>query len=211
MPIELEHYTGKTLEEALDAATKAKDAEIEELTYEVVEEKNGFLGVGRQVEIMAYSRMDVATFIADYIQDYFDNAQLDGEVEVEIDDDDFYRIMVDTNSNAILIGKGGKTLQEFNRLVKTAASAAFKKRIRLLIDVNGYKEERYEKVVRMAKRIARDVRRTHVDAALDPLPADERKAIHNALASMPQITTKSEGEGAQRALHILYTPGKERE
>lgn len=44
-----------------------------------------------------------------------------------------------------MIGKAGKSLQAFNRLVKAAVSAAFKKRIGLLIDVNGYKEERYEK------------------------------------------------------------------
>lgn len=47
-----------------------------------------------------------------------------------------------------MIGKAGKSLQAFNRLVKAAVSAAFKKRIGLLIDVNGYKEERYEKSVK---------------------------------------------------------------
>lgn len=107
-----------------------------------------------------------------------------------------------------MIGKAGKSLQAFNRLVKAAVSAAFKKRIGLLIDVNGYKEERYEKICKMAVRIAKDVRRTKVDAVLDPMPADERKAIHNALAGMNDISTKSEGEGEGRRLHILYTPGK---
>ena len=77
--------------------------------------------------------------------------------------------------------------------------------------MNGYKEERYEKICKMAVRIAKDVRRTKVDAVLDPMPADERKAIHNALAGMNDISTKSEGEGEGLRLHILYTPGKDEE
>lgn len=63
-------------------------------------------------------------------------------------DKGFYRITVNTSNNAILIGKGGKSLQSFNRLVKAAVSAEFKKRVGLLIDVNGYKEDRYEKFVK---------------------------------------------------------------
>jgi len=78
-----------------------------------------------------------------------------------------------------------------------------------LIDVNGYKEERYDKICRMAIRVAKDVRRTKVDAELDPMPADERKAIHNALSKMEDISTHSQGEGVNRHLCILYTPGKE--
>lgn len=60
----------------------------------------------------------------------------------------------------------------------------------------------------MAIRVAKDVRRTKVDAELDPMPADERKAIHNALSKMADISTHSEGEGMNRHLCILYTPGK---
>lgn len=207
--MEFDRFSGKTLEEALQAACAAKNASVEELTYTVVEEKAGFLGIGRTVTIKAWAPGDIAVFLHDYIQTYFDNAQMDGSVEVMLDDDGFYRIQVDTNANAVLIGRQGRTLQDFNRLVRNAASAVFHKHIRLMIDVNGYKEERYDKVVRMAVRVAKDVRRTRVDAVLEQIPADERKAVHNALADMKDITTRSEGEGQNRRLHILYTPGKE--
>lgn len=206
--MEFDRFTGKTLEEALDAAAQAKDAELDELTYTVLDEKTGFLGIGKVVEIAVYCSQDIKQFIADYIQNYFDNAELDGEVTVWEDEPDFYKVSVDTNSNARLIGKEGRGLQDFNRLVKAAASAAFKTRVRLLIDVNGYKEDRYDKVCRMARRLAKEVRRTKVEAVLSPMPADERKAVHNALADMPGITTKSHGEGAERRLHILYSPEK---
>lgn len=206
--MEFDRYSGKTLDEALAAACSAKNAAVEELTYTVVEEKAGFLGLGRTVMIEAWAPVDIIVFLNDYIRTYFENAEMDGSVSIELDEDDFYRIQVDTNCNAVLIGRQGRTLQDFNRLVRAAASAVFKKHIRLMIDINGYKEERYEKVTRMAIRIARDVRRTKVDAVLDPMPADERKAIHSALSDMEDISTKSEGEGMERRLHILYTPGK---
>lgn len=206
--MEFKRYTEKTLEEALKSAARDKGVSVEELHYNVLEEKSGFLGVGGSVEIEAYCEKDVENFIVSYIQQYFDNAQLDGQVDIE-NDNGFYRITVNTSNNAILIGKAGKTLQAFNRLVKAAASAEFKKRVGLLIDVNGYKEDRYEKITKMAIRVAKDVRRTKIDATLDPMPADERKAIHNALANMEDITTQSTGEGATRRLQILYSPGKE--
>lgn len=207
--MEFEKFTGKSLEEALAAASAAKGVDKEELTYTITEEKAGLFGLKKTVEIEVFCWKDIAAFIHNYIQTYFDNAELDGVTEVTREEDDFYRILVNTNANAMLIGRGGRTLQSFNRLVQAAASAEFKKRVRLLIDVNGYKEERYEKVCRMAVRVAKDVRRTHIDAILPPMPADERKAVHNALADFEGISTKSKGEGAARQLHILYTPGKE--
>ena len=206
--MEFKRYAEKTLEEALKSAASDKGVSVEDLHYNVLEEKSGFLGVGKSVEIEAYCEKDVEDFIVSYIQQYFDNAQLDGSVEI-INDNGFYKITVNTSNNAILIGKAGKSLQAFNRLVKAAVSAAFKKRVGLLIDVNGYKEDRYEKITKMAVRVAKDVRRTKIDATLDPMPADERKAIHNALANMADISTQSTGEGASRRLQILYTPGKE--
>ena len=211
MSMEFDRFTGKTLEEALAAACKKKKVTTDQLTYTVVEEKAGFLGIGRTVTIEAYAPADIAVFIHDYIQEYFDNADMDGMCEVLMEkdgDDDFYRVKVDTNCNAVMIGRQGRSLQDFNRLVRTAASSVFKKHVRMMIDINGYKEDRYEKIVRMATRVAQDVRRTKVDAVLEPMPADARKAIHNALANMKDITTKSEGEGVARQLHILYTPGK---
>ena len=206
--MEFEKFTGKSLEEALKAAAQAKGVDVEDLYHNVLEEKSGFLGIGKNVEIEVYSKKDIETFIHDYVQTYFDNAQLDGSVVVE-NDNGFYRVSVDTNNNAILIGKAGRSLQAFNRLVKVAASAQFKKKIGLLIDVNGYKEERYEKLRKMAVRVAKDVRRTKVDASLDPMSADERKAVHNALTNMKDISTQSSGEGEKRHINILYTPGKE--
>ena len=95
------------------------------------------------------------------------------------------------------------------KVLKSAVSSEFKKRIRVLIDINGYKEEKYQKVCSLALRVAKSVQRSKTDAILDPMPADERKAIHNYLTNMRNISTVSEGEGNQRRLKIVYDPEKQ--
>ena len=71
--MEFAKFTGKTLDEALNAACNAKGCTKEELHYEVTEEKSGFLGIGKTIEIEAYCQKDIEDFIKSYIQTYFDN------------------------------------------------------------------------------------------------------------------------------------------
>lgn len=200
-----DQFSAKTLDEALTNASVKKECPKDQLHYTVLEENAGFLGIGKQVTIEVWAPSDIERFLQEYIQTYFNHAELGGTVEVH-NDNGFYRVTVDTSNNAILIGKSGRALQDFNRLVKAAASSTFKKRIGVLVDVNGYKEERYEKLCRMAVRVAKDVARTKVNARLDPMTPDERKAVHHALQSVANVSTKSSGEGSQRCITIYYTP-----
>ena len=122
--MEFAKFTGKTLDEALAAACNAKGCTKEELHYEVTEEKSGFLGIGKTIEIEAYCPKDIDDFIKSYIQTYFDNAELDGTVEIE-NDHGFYRITVNTKNNAIMIGKAGKPSPPPNRPVFFFVSVVF--------------------------------------------------------------------------------------
>lgn len=202
-------YTGKTLEELLDQAAKEKQCDISELYYEVKEEKAGFLGLGKEVSAEIYSDGDIEEFIKNYLKTYFDGIEMESYIAVEKDKDNYYHIDLDTQNNAILIGRNGQTLQALNTILKAAVSSEFKKKIGVLVDINGYKEDKYRKLCAIARRIAKSVQRDKVDAVLDPMPADERKAIHNYLSTMPGVSTVSEGEGNQRRLKIIYNPGKE--
>ena len=56
----------------------------------------------------------------------------------------------------------------------------------------------------MAKRIAHEVQKTKQTATLDPMPADERRVIHNCLTNMPHIKTESTGFGKTRQIQIIY-------
>lgn len=204
-------YTGKNLEEALKIAATDKNVSVQEVIYNVIEESTGFLGLGSKVSISAYCKNDIKTFMKDYFVRYFNGIEMQVEVEVLEKDDNFYQVNLNADNNAILIGKNGQTLQSINTVLKSAVSSEFKCRIRVLVDINGYKEEKYHKVCSLALRVAKSVQRSRTDATLDPMPADERKAIHSYLANMRNISTVSEGEGNQRRLKIAYIQEKEGE
>lgn len=204
----MDKFTAKTLEDVLAKAAAAKGVAAEDLVYFVTEEKKGILGLGSSVTAEVYCLDDVKEFIFDYLGEFFTGIGVDIEIEI-LREGDSFKVMLDAENNAILIGKNGQTLQAINSVVRAAANAEFKRRFRILVDVNGYKESRYEKVKALARRIAKTVQRTKVDASLDPMPNDERKVIHQALADMPHIVTQSEGEGSQRHLKIMYKQDKD--
>ena len=118
-------YTGKNLEDAIQNAANDKQVTAEELTYTVIEETSGFLGLGSKVTISAYCKNDIMDFMKDYLQTYFDGIQMEATIEVS-EDNDFYHVDLDAENNAILIGKNGQTLQSMNAVLKSAVSSEFK-------------------------------------------------------------------------------------
>ena len=196
-------YTAKTLEEAIELVANEKGCSKEEVTYEVIKKKKTLLGFGNSVTIEAYVPQDIKDFIFDYLGNYF--TELNQAVSIEIiTEDDAYKIILDAENNAIIIGKGGQTLRAITNVLKGAVNNTFKRRVNLYVDVNHYKEDRYRKVKRIATRVAKEVRKTHIDAALDPMPNDERKVIHQFLNEFKNIKTESEGDGAKRHIVIKY-------
>ncbi len=194
-------YTTKTLEDALAQAEKELNIPINELSYKIVEEKAGLFS--RKLVVEVYEVSDAVAFAEAYLVKAISQFGIEVKTKTELKND-IINITLDTPRNPILIGKNGITLQALNELVRLATSSKFKKRFRILLDINDYKEAKYEKVVSIAKRLAKDVVRTKQDITLDPMPADERRMVHNALTGMPNIKTESVGEGAHRAICIRY-------
>ncbi len=195
-------YSGKTLDEALKSAGEDLGYAESELKYNIVEEND------ESVTINAFTLDDVKEFIFDYLGNFFTGIDQDIEVAIEETDDGFI-INLNADNNAVLIGKMGKTLASFNTIVRAAVNAEFKSRINVLIDVNHYKEERYARLRSMAKRIGRQVQKSHIDVELDPMPNDERKIIHKMLNEWHNIHTESEGEGSRRHVCIRYVEDEE--
>ena len=201
-------YTAKTLEDLLAAAAEEKGCAVEDLHYTVTEEKKGLLGIGNSVSAEVFNMDDVKEFLFDYLGDFFTSIDQDIEVAIEERTDGFI-VNLNADNNAVLIGKMGKTLAAFNTVVRAAVNSEFKKRIDILIDINHYKEERYAKLRSMAKRIAKQVQRSKIDVALDPMPNDERKIIHKTLNDWRNIRTESEGEASARHVCIRYADNRE--
>ncbi|MFV0478966.1 MAG: protein jag [Anaerorhabdus sp.] len=200
-------YTAKTLEDLLQQASKDKGIDIQLLNYHILEEKKGLLGIGSSITAEVYSNDDIKEFLFTYLGNFFTNINQDIEIEISSQDKGF-KILLNGENNAILIGKGGQTLQSITAVTRSAVSAHFKSRINVLIDINNYKVDRYAKVKSIAKRVAISVQKSKISASLDPMPNDERKVIHQYLEEFDNIKTESEGEGSRRHLKIIYVPNK---
>ena len=190
-------YVGTTLEEVLQKASEEEYVEKDELVYEVLVNEEG------RVEIEVYSIVDVIEYSQMYLKEAVEALGIEAKVTPSIKDD-IIRLKIDSDHNPVLIGKNGKTLQSLNELTRIAVSNHFKHRYRILIDINGYKDDKYDRLAKMSRRIAHEVQKSHQTATLDPMPADERRIIHNTLTNMPHIKTESTGSGKQRQIQIIY-------
>ncbi len=205
----MQRFEAKSVDEALKQACNAKGVSLEELKYYVIEEKpGGLFGIGSKGIIEALTYNDVRQFIEEYITTYFNNINMPVEVIVNREEDNVFKIIINAKNNAILIGKNGQTLEAIKTIVNAAANATFKCHIHMTVDINGYKEERYEKLKQTVERIAKTVVKTKVSARLGDLTSDERKIVHQHLSEMPHVRTESEGEGNNRRLKIIYVENK---
>jgi spoIIIJ-associated protein len=103
----------------------------------------------------------------------------------------------------ILIGRRGETLSSLQYLVNLIVSRHFKSRVRVVVDVEGYRQRRYESLRFLARRLADQVKSTGRSVTLEPMPASERRIIHLELRDNPHVTTQSIGQGESRKVAIL--------
>lgn len=195
-------YTAKTLADAIAEAMLDLGLTSEaDLNYRVTEEKKGLFGKKATIEVFELS--DAIEYAQSYLVAAIAEFGITATTKASLSDD-IIHIQIDTDHNSILIGKNGRTLQALNELTKLAVSSKFKRRFRILLDINEYKDSKYGKIVSMAKRTAREVIKSRVSATLDPMPADERRVVHNALSYLRNVKTESVGEGRHRAITIKY-------
>lgn len=198
----MKEYQGKTVEEAVGLAAKEIGIDPARLAYEIKEEKKSLFK--KSAIIVVYEVADAVDYAVSYVEAILKSVGVEGDVEGEVQDNGLIKITIASDHNPVLIGKNGKTLKAFNELTKLAVSNKYKRRFPVLIDVGGYKQDRYSKIARLAKRTANQVLRTHVDAQLEPMTTDERRVVHNVLSSWDNIKTESKGNGADRAVTIKY-------
>ena len=103
----------------------------------------------------------------------------------------------------ILIGRRGQTLSCLQYIIRLIINHQKQAWVPIVIDVEGYKQRRYEALRALALRIAEQVRATGVSFTLEPMSAYERRIIHLTLVDHPDITTQSVGEGEARKVVIL--------
>lgn len=106
---------------------------------------------------------------------------------------------------AVLIGKKGQTLEAIQSLVEKIVNKHHNNhdKIRVQVDVEGYLETRRVNLEKLAVRLAEKSKRIRKPISLGPMSAYDRRIVHLALKSDPDVRTKSRGEGYVRKLTIF--------
>jgi len=113
-------------------------------------------------------------------------------------------ITLDINGDdlGILIGRRGQTLSCLQYIVRLIVGRQTESWVPIIIDVEGYKQRRYETLRALAQRMAEQVEADGVPFTLEPMLAYERRIVHLALAEHPDVATQSIGEGEARRVVI---------
>ena len=130
-----------------------------------------------------------------------------GEDNITIDEyegDDGELILDVTGGDlAVLIGRHGRTLDALQMVVSSLMSSTLRFHYPVVVDVEGYKHRRKEKLRSLARSAASRAKRQHSKVSLPPMNAYERRIVHIALMGDDGVTTHSEGEDPTR--HVVVT------
>lgn len=103
---------------------------------------------------------------------------------------------------AILIGKGGATLDAMQYLVNIGCRRGGEASKKIILDVEGYRKRRKAKIEKQAQQMAKDAASRSKSMEMPPMSASERKVVHMALRQTPGIWTESQGEEPDRRVVI---------
>jgi len=204
---------GKTYEEAVKKASLALNTEEKDLDIEVTEvDTKGILGLlgSKKVRITAKIR-EKETTPEDYgkqlLQDLGRFAGLAFNIKTTEANEKTERILflIQCDDGDVLIGKDGEALEALQHILKLAIAKKYKQNLKILVDINGYREKKRNALTVMAKRLADKVKRTGRRIKTDPLNPYERRIIHTLFKHNKNVTTKSEGEGHTKKVIISPT------
>jgi spoIIIJ-associated protein len=201
----------KTYEEAVKKASLELGTDEKNLDIEVKEvDTKGILGLlgTKKVRIIARIRgiTSPEEFGTKFLNDIGERIGLEFNVKVSQVNEKLDRIvfLIQCNDGDILIGKDGEILEALQHILRLSIAKKYKQNLKILIDINGYREKRKTTLTIMAKRLADKAKRTGRKHKTDLLNPYERRIIHTLFKHNRNITTKSEGEGHTKK--VIITP-----
>ena len=202
--------TGKTKEEAIEIALKELDVGREEVEIDVVSAgKAGILGIGSELARVRVTLLEEPADVVRITTDVLSNLMSKLGVSVvtnlkQARNEDLGGPVfeIEGEDSGLLIGRRGETLRALQFLVKVLVGRRLEARANLMVDVEGYKERRYQSLTNLAQRVAQRVANSGHSITLEPMPPDERRIVHMALADHPNVTSESMGEGPGRQVVV---------
>ena len=193
-------YEGKNLNELKEKAFSELNASENELYIRETEEVKGLLKT-EQYKLEILTKDDVVKYIKNYIIDVAKNMGITVNIEAK-KRENYIQINLFSENSSILIGKNGRTMEALQYLIKNSIFNKTGFKINVILDVEDYKEKINKHLEYNVKKIAREVRKTGVDAKLDPMNSYERRIVHNAVNEIKGVSTISEGVEPNRYVVI---------
>jgi spoIIIJ-associated protein len=142
---------------------------------------------------------------ADYIEGLLDVADLDGDIDMDVEGDRPVVSVVGATL-AELVGPRGEVLEALQELTRLAVHRQTGSRSRIMLDVGGYRARRRQELAELGRRVAEEVGRTGVPQRLDAMTPFERKVVHDAVAA---AGCRSESEGEEPSRRVVVLPAEE--
>lgn len=149
------------------------------------------------------AREEQKEIVLDFLVDLLEAFDLEGEIAAEHRDGALH---VDINGDDLgsLIGRRGMTLAALIEITRTVVQRRTAARVRLQLDVQGYRARRRVALEEYATQLADEVRESGVEKALEPMPPSERKIVHDAVALVDGVRSYSEGQDPRR--NVVISP-----
>ncbi len=198
--------SGETVEEAIESALAQLNLSKEQVEITVIDEgKKGFLGIfgASRAIVKATEVQNNIEKAEQFIKDMTKNMNIETEVETIVSDN-HVTFNLSGEKIAILIGKRGQTLNAIQYLVQLVINKDSKQYYSVTVDAEGYRNRRKETLESLALKMADKSKRMNRKVALEPMPAFERKIIHNVLQNESDVQTYSDGNDPHR--HIVIKP-----
>lgn len=202
--------TGKTVEEAVTAATVQLGVTSEKMEYEVIDKgSTGLFGIGSKPAIIkARKLMDFMDYGREFLETMMAQMGIAATITMDYDaENKEVNINIEGEEMSIVIGKRGQTLDSVQYLVSLVMNKHSEEYIRVKVDTENYRERRKETLENLAKNISYKVKSTQRNVSLEPMNPYERRIIHSALQDDKYVYTKSEGEEPYR--HVVVMLKKE--
>lgn len=152
-------------------------------------------------------REDIIEKASDFLLGVLERMGIKADIDVK-DDSDKTVLEIQTGDTELVIGRRGVVIDALQHLVN---KAVFKERNErgdkakpLVIDSGGYRDKQVERLRSLAQKMGEKALETKQIVELQPMSPHDRRIVHMAIAEMPGLSSRSEGEGEDR--HILVVP-----
>ena len=200
-------YEDKTIEKALEKCLNDLNVNKDDIYYKEEIQKGSLLKASKAI-IEVIKKDDIKILINNFIKEIGKYINLTIKTDIYFTDENI-KVILDSENNAVLIGKNGKMLNSIQTLLKKHIEKETSMNLKVYIDIENYKQKKIENLEKNVRKIINEVLLTKIDAKLDEMNSYERRIVHNIVSEYDFIISESFGETPHRYVVIKYVEGKE--